>query len=299
MAKKISVQLPSENLIIMPRSILQSIKNADETQTKLLIWLYAAEEYNAAAAAKDLGISIAEVEKALIFWKGAGLVTEDEQKKSSAAPSESRPVYDANVISEALDKDRTFFDTCEEFASIIGKVLNRTDYNTLFYLYDFCRLSGEFICMVAQYCVSNGKKDMRYIQKTTLAISDEGINTVEALEEYIARKDRIKDDITALRTLCGMGDRQLTSKESAFINNWFDAWGLPFDMIRLAYEKTVDGTGKISFSYMNKVLENWRAEGFATAEDVAARSRRPEGAGSSFDADEFFDAWLKKSKEDD
>lgn len=299
MSKKLSVQLPSDNLILIPRSLLPTLKNADGAQAKLLIWLYANPEYNAAEAAKDLGMSIAEAEKALIFWKGAGIVSEQEHKKAAAAPSESRPAYDSAVISDALQQDRQFCDMCEEFASIIGKVLNRTDYNTLFYLYDFCRLSGAYICMIAQYCMSNGKKDMRYIQKTALAILDEGIDTEEALEEYIARKERVKDDISSLRTLCGMGDRQLTTKEAAFVNTWFDTWSLPFEMIRLAYEKTVDSTGKISFSYMNKVLENWHAEGYTTAADAASKAKKAENANSSFDADEFFMAALKKSKEDD
>lgn len=43
-------------------------------------------------------------------------------------------------------------------------------------------------------------------------------------------------------------------------------------MIRLAYERAVENTGKLSFAYINKVLQNWHREGVRTAADAANAS---------------------------
>jgi len=70
------------------------------------------------------------------------------------------------------------------------------------------------------------------------------------------------------------------------------------EVIRLAYEATVNAIGKASISYTNTILERWFAEGYKTVEDVTAAMeeyRRKKLGGSSFDADEVLNAMLKKT----
>lgn len=299
MSKKIAVSLPADDMIIMPRSILDKIKTAGQNELKLIIWLYAGNTYDAAEASKALGITPLEADTAAAFWKGAGILAERESKKTSAAPSRNDAVYDSKVIADAIEKNEDFRSLCDRFADLVGKVLNRTDYNALYYLFDHCALSDAYIITAAHYCVSNGKKNMRYIQNAILSMYDEGVDDLSKLDTHLASKQRFDSDISRLRTLCGIGSRALTAKEKHFAEQWFEAWNMPFELVRLAYERSVDATGNASLAYMNKILESWHANGYTTAEQISSGDRKPmqnTASGASFDADEFFTAALQKSQ---
>lgn len=300
MTKKYAVTPASDGLIIMPRSILEKASRADRNELRLLLWLYAGNIFDASEAAAALGMTETEADSAATYWKGAGVLTEQEQKKTSAAPNDRRPVYDADVISNAIEKNADFGSLCEQFSQLTGKMLNRTDYNTLFYLFDYCSLSCAYIITVVHYCISIGKKDMRYIQGTLLSMYDSGVDTMEKLDRHLSERQRVNSETRRLRTLCGMGDRALTAKEKEYFERWFAEWNMPFETVKLAYERSVDATAKVSFAYMNKVLETWHQKGLYTAEQVIEGDKKPEPvtAGASFDSDEFFMAALSKTRRD-
>ena len=101
-----------------------------------------------------------------------------------------------------------------------------------------------------------------------------------------------------VRTMFGMGSRSLTSKEKAMIEKWVCTMKYDFEVLRLAYETTVNAIDKPSIAYANTILERWFAEGYKTAEDVTnamEEYRRKKLGGSSFDADEVLNAMLKKT----
>ena len=68
-------------------------------------------------------------------------------------------------------------------------------------------------------------------------------------------------------------------------SKWLDELKMSFDMISLAYEETVERTGKISLSYTDKILMNWADSGYKTPDDVqkaaknrAAAAKKPAGS---------------------
>ncbi|MFQ9149932.1 MAG: DnaD domain-containing protein [Eubacteriales bacterium] len=138
---------------------------------------------------------------------------------------------------------------------------------------------------------------------------DEGVDTVDALNAYIKRKDEFEDNVGKIRSLIGAGQRELTAKEKKCFTCWLDEWCFPIDVITRAYEVTVDKIGDPSVSYMNKVLENWKNSGLTTLEAVEAslenyKKKKAEaahgtetvnGAESGFQTDEFFEAALRRS----
>ncbi len=296
MAKKYAVSLPSDNFIIMPRTLLDTVKRCDTNQLKLLYWLYAGNEYDASSAAKALSMSPAEADTAAAFWIGAGVLCEGTAPKTAAAPSQSRPTYDATVIAQAIETNDDFRQMCEQLSDIIGKVFNRNDYNTFFYLFDHCGLSSAFIITTAHFCISvRGKKDIRYISGTALALHDDGIDTLDALDKYIAAVQALSDYENRIRVLFGIGERELSKEEKEHINNWVNEWHFDFEMIRRAFETTVNSIGKASFNYMSKILRSWHDNGYQTVNDVIAGNKQVKDSESSFDADEFFTAALNNT----
>jgi DNA replication protein DnaD len=43
---------------------------------------------------------------------------------------------------------------------------------------------------------------------------------------------------------------------------------IDIDLISIAYDKTVDATGKLSFAYLNKILIEWHSKGLKTKAEI-------------------------------
>ena len=108
------------------------------------------------------------------------------------------------------------------------------------------------------------------------------------------------------------GDFTLSTREKKFFSQWAQ-YGFGDEILRLAYDQTVDSSGKAAVGLMNTILAGWYQKGVrcvADAENCIAEhknemkkqyAKKKETPGSfaesSFDTDEFFDIALKKSME--
>ena len=57
----------------------------------------------------------------------------------------------------------------------MGRALTGTDLNTVFFFYDTLGMPADVIEYLFEYCVSNGHKNMRYIEKTAIGWAEQGI----------------------------------------------------------------------------------------------------------------------------
>ncbi len=295
-----NIKTPGDNLILLPKEVLSKIKTVSAEELKTLIYFFANPQCDTAEAAKETGLSVAQIEAACSFWRGAGIFEESEEPKKKVSPEGGIfRNYDSDVLSEAIRSNDDFSLLCNVAAQRLEKQLNKNDYSSLFYLYDFVRIPTPVICGIIEDCAKRGKKGLQYIVKCAIALYEDGIDTYERFEAYIARREAINSDIGKLRRLCGMGDRELTSKEKKLFDCWFGDWALPFDMVKLAYEKTVDATGKVSVQYMNGILNRWHESGFASVDDIEkGEASRNADQEHSFEVDEFIEAALKRGFND-
>ena len=76
----------------------------------------------------------------------------------------------------------------------------------------------------------------------------------------------------------GIENRGLTADNRRCISTWFYTYGFNIEMITLAYERTVDKIGKVSFPYINKILQSWHENHITTPEEVLERDQPPKAA---------------------
>ena len=261
-----------------------------------MIYLFATGDYAPGETARELRLTVSDVESAVSFWRGAGIIelyTAKEAKKIGSV--NLYQTYDADILSAAVEKDDDFKNVCDMIGDLLGRLLNKNDYNSLFYLYDYAGMPADFICGVAEFCSQEKKLSMQYIMKTALGLHDDGIDSYEKLEQHLAHREKARTSTGMLRKLCGLGERELTTKESNFVSNWFIKWDIPFELVRLSYEKMINAIGKVQLSYMNTILKSWYNNGYKTLEDVEKGDAK-ESVESSFDTDEFFEAAVKRSR---
>lgn len=294
------IKIPSDGLIILPREILEKLKTASAEELKTLIYFYAEPETSIPDAARETNLTVAQVESACAFWRGAGFFAETvAPKKAVASDTSVYRNYDSATIADAIESNADFSLLCRVAGDKLQKQLTKNDYSSLFYLYDFVRIPAPVICGIIEDCCANEKKSLQYIFKKAVGLYEDGIDTYDKLETYLARRAAINSDIGKLRKLMGMGDRALTAKEKKLFDCWFGDWQFPFETVKLAYEKTIDSTGKLSTTYMNAILRRWFDCGFETPEDIekGEASRNPD-LEHSFEGDEFIEAALSRGFDD-
>ena len=296
-----AIKTPKDSLILLPKGeTLSGIKNASAEELKLLIYMFAEPEALLSDAARELNMTLAQAKSAFAFWRGVGLFQDAEApKKRVATDTSSYRNYDSATLSDAIKNNEEFSLVCRVAGDRLQKQLTKNDYSSLYYLFDFVGIPAPVICGVIEMCCAMDKKSLQYIYKKATALYEEGIDTYDKFEIYLAKREAINSNVGKLRKLCGMGDRALTSKETKLFDCWFGDWKFPFETVKLAYEKTVDSTGKLSMTYMNGILRRWHESGFETVEDVnKGEATRTPGVTSSFEGDEFITAALKRGFND-
>lgn len=221
--------------------------------------------------------------------------TEKATNKAST-PTEGKPSparMTASEIHEMTQRQPVIRSLLHETEAILGKTLTSTDISTIISLYDWAGIPANVILMAAAYCASIDKRNLRYMEKTALSWQEMGLDTDKAIEEYLDRQSVLRKQEQEVQSAFGIYDRRLTPKEQKYIDQWYTDYQFSIDLIRLAYEKSVDNTGKISFPYIHKILSTWHEKGFKTPEEAITESlprTKPKAEKQkeySFDLEEF------------
>ena len=309
---------------VIPASAAGKIDRATKKDIKILIAIGSMPqilkicESDPVAAANACGCTEAELAAALAFWRGAGVIEEEElsassapetsdvlpekveievrsEKKTKLERADELPKYTTEELATLLENRKEAAQLIDECQKILGKIFNTHEVNIILGLEDYLGLDGSYILTLLDHCVSIGKKSLRYIEKKAFGLYDEGITTSEALIAHIEKLNRLLGFEGQIRKLYGMKDRELTTREKKFIEKWVVTFGYGMDVIRYAYEKNADATKDPTPAYTNAILERWNKEGLKTLADIeAAENQKMPGEGS-FDTDDFFEAALKRS----
>ena len=259
-----------------------------------------------AGIAGRLGLTEAEVDDCLQYWQEAQLFTEGsapQPEKAGPAPAEppkktveegvttirSRGHLSPGEVNALLREDKRFAGLAAELEKARGSVLSPSEREILAYLCGSLELTPEYLLVAAAYCRDRGKKKMSYLEKMVAGWLEEGIDTYEKAEVHIRRLTRQEDDEGRIRRLFGLPERALTAREKACINRWCGEYMTPDALIKLAYDRAVEATGKVSFAYIDKVLAAWTAKGITTVEAAEAERTAAQKAAAgeySFDIGE-------------
>lgn len=289
----------------LPKKLLARLSEAGEGELKIFLVLASLElgdeyvsEEELFEKVRDYGLSESDFSEGMAFLRGAGLIEKPSSKRAEkpdvSAHIPLRTAYKAEVIAEAAEKGE-FKELYEYATRRLGKSLTQSEAETLYSFHDALCMPYDVIMLTIEHCASEGKGSIRYVEKLLLDFADKDINTYEKVEEYIMSRKAYLGFENQIRGLFGLGKRALTQKEKAFMSSWQNM-GFSWDMIKLAYERTVDGTkNQPNMNYMNKILENWSTSGFNSPSEVEQGDKKPSTVSDGFDPDEFFKIALEKA----
>ena len=112
-------------------------------------------------------------------------------------------------------------------------------------------------------------------------------------EAIIAEETRMKLAFSVVCNAFGIEKRMPSEKETQYSNAWVNDWGMTPDMLKAAYDVCIDSKAKLSFPYINKVLEKWHTAGYKTFLDVkngekkSVKGSKSSNAFAGYDLDAF------------
>lgn len=185
-----------------------------------------------------------------------------------------KPSYSQEEIDAVASGSKQISDMFFQAEKILDKVLTASDMELLFSFNDWLGLPVEVILMLLVYAAKKGKTTKRYLETVAIDWAEKGIDTFEMAEAYVSELEEIDGAESSVRRILGIYDRGLTATEKKYIKLWTSQMRIPEELVALAYDKTVEYTGKLSWSYMDKMLQNWTESGFKTVDDVKAADEK-------------------------
>lgn len=299
------------SILNLPSRVADLAPTVNKEDLQVIICLFGYSEYfsnfeNAIPLiAEKLTISCEDVKSALAFWTKAGVISVDslgefESKMVTEVGSNSTPSYTGAQIEAYIAKNKRIGELFKECQSLLGKTFNKHDYDNVINLKEYYKFSSAYILLLLAHCVDIGKTNWAYIRKLANEFYDNGIDTYKKLETHFADRKDEKSLEFKIRKLFGIGEREFIKTEKAVFDKWIEN-KFDFELLKLAYEITIEKTGKSSPRYANKIIENWISNGIKTAEEAkeAQEKYRSRQKVETFDADDFFEAALKRSYSDE
>ena len=309
---------------VIPASAWDRLESASKIDIKLLFALSGAvvgsdpDNTSAEDIAEKLGLTLKQIEQSIDFWQSAGVISvigadavpeiekapvenkEDKKERITIVlRSDEMPKYTTEEMSAILERRQETLYLLDECQQEFGKIFSTRELNIIVGMLDYLGVDIGYVVALLKYCNKIGKRSINYAEKLAFNFVEEGIENTDALKVRLGELEALHDNENVVRKLFGMKSRALTAKEKKCIGLWFGKFGYDKEIVRRAYEITVETINEPSVSYAHAILERWHGEGIKTLEDVdkSIEARRAEKAkeangNSSFDTDDFFKAAL-------
>ncbi len=274
------------------------------------------------AIAKAAKTAPARARASLVLWEECGILT--PAKKQSITDEFEENIADSTMTAKGAAKtirQGELGKFMADFAEMTGACALSTEAAKLVSaVYGELGVKTDYMLSLAVYISEKGKLTAKRFFIEAEKLVKRGIDTDEALAEYINEKKNEAPSEWEFRRLIGVYDRTLTKSERSYVKKWYGEFGYSNELVGEAYDLTVNLKGKLVLSYMNKILEGWHESGVKTvpdaekkmAEDRAniaskARAEQTEGKATkksapkkekpdcSFDIDDVFAKALARS----
>ena len=308
-------------MFAIPCDVVQKhIKLAGSAQLKVLLWLFSqgGTPCDAEEIAQGIGLKRADVVDAMQYWLENGLITEGAFPEPAPQPAAPEPKAEqANTpdgknlslphtpgpvvpppigkptreeVAKRGEQSPEIAWMLKEAQQRLGRTISVSEMSTLVWLHDSEGLPPAVILMIMGYSLSQGKCNMRYIERVAINWAQEEIDTVEKAEKKLYLLEQQRQAWSKVQSAFALERRSPSAKEEAMAAKWVNEWNFSPAMLRLAYDSCVDATGKFSMAYINKILEKWVKTGVRTPEEAAgkgpSKGKTPQKRSASYSLDQ-------------
>lgn len=250
------------------------IKLSSAVQLKVLLVCMrnASSPIDSDEIAKIIGISVSEVDDAILYWSECDVLnTETPAAKTAEVKEEivSRLEKPNRVdVAKRGNEDPKIRFLLREAQMKFGRNLKTNEASTFVWLCDDLGLDVSVLLLLIEYAVSENKKNISFIEKTAIKWKENGVETLVDAENEIKKAAQNKLAVSVVWKAFGIDSRKPSENEQKYCNIWVNEWGINSELLLRAYNICIDNKSKLVFQYINTVLENWHKKGYKTVADT-------------------------------
>ena len=262
------------------RFITDYLPAAKGDYVKVYLWgLHACahprEDLSLESAAREMYLTVPEVESALRYWERRGLVTH---------VSDDPPVYRFYSPAQRQQQSAAAFQPDTAYASFAESVYaafgdsRKVTPGEIALAWEWVEdvgLTPEAVLMLLHHCMATGQAHFSFKKAEKLAIKmkEAGVTQPEDAEKFLNRDQAVHDG--ARRVLSRMGKRRLASDdELEMYEKWTGEWGFDLDAILAACRETTGGDP--SFKYLDGILQGLRSRSQGRTGEAVKRQLKEE-----------------------
>lgn len=202
------------------------------------------------------------------------------------------PKPDGVFVAQRINESQEISFLMQEAQVILGRPISPGLSSSLLFIHDDYGLPVDVIVMLLQYVKKKGRDNTNYIESVAKGWASDGIFDLQAAEQKLRQLDEAEQAWHQVEVALRIPRRSPSSREEQFARRWLLEWKFSEEMLREAYDRCVDSTGRMNLSYINRILERWYKSGISTPQQAALESSRPSAAKpqekeTSFDLDEY------------
>lgn len=268
--------MEDKKIVLAQSAVDKLIARGDAEAAMLYLHIARRGGFSLTKACSELGRNQSQVSAAADTLRELGLL-----KTAQPLKNEELPQYTAADIVVRSEMDSAFEGLVEETQKCLGKLLSTNDLRILFGIYDHLGLPVDVIFLLINHCVENYRAlhgegrmpTMRFIEKEAWYWAGQEIMTYEAAEEHIRREKERKSLVFRTAEALQIRGRELTPGERRYIESWLEK-GFSPEALAVAYDRTVLGTGKLAWRYMDKIVCSWHEKGLHTLQEIESGDGR-------------------------
>lgn len=257
--------------------IKEHLKEANGAYVKVYLYILTLASVNRKMSfsdiARELNLIESDILNAVEYWKKEGVFKQDgenilingkgdkEPVRNKEKKESPKPVYDSLQVAERIKEDTALSEMMGLAQELFGRILTSAEMESVYWFYDGLKFSPEAIMLLLEYCVNKGKTGMKYIEKVALDWSEKGATEAHKICEIIEEEKQRNGYLYAVRKALNIADRSLSQSEEKYIMKWKNEYAMSEEMVALAYEYCIIQTAKLSFPYMDKIMERWHKQG--------------------------------------
>ena len=218
---------------------------------------------------KVLCLTEDDILKSFAYWQEMGLV-----QMVSTNPLEIRflPVRTRGGSSKIRNKEKyTDFNTQIQ-AVISGRMITPTEYNEYYSLIETYHFEPEALVMIAKYCTTKKSTSIGYPYILAVArnYAEEGLKTIEAVEQKFIEYEQNSDEIKRVLSALGL-KREADIEERNLYLKWNNNFGFTNGVI-VEVAKSLKKKG--GFTKLDNLLSKYYKQQLFTVEEISAFSEK-------------------------
>ncbi len=260
----------------VPKVVFDRLANTQDDWIRIALYIISTRNCNIDEIATNLRIKDKEqINKALLFWSGAGLIENDFENDSKECNEKNEikqtkrvHLTTAQVAQAASENEKIAF-LLQECQRLMGKIVTQGDCNIFVSMYLCDAMPIDMILLGVAHFASQGKTSARYVERALLSWQREGINTGSAAEHYLNTLIQCEEYTKRALVVFDKNVTKVNKAESNMICEWFEVYGYDEKMIA---EALAHAGERKTIRYVNGILKRWNEEGYKTLKDVIQSS---------------------------